>query len=176
MPPIEPGQAVLTAQGMLVHAALHAPVAPFSWEFQADLDGDTERTARIPLRFTRPVQILGFYPSVIRNAALGALENPTTEHVLCLLHANREIMYTNRLESGQGAQVPENFVTLASLGVQVPRLVNIQLRQGAPELAAEFRWKRWNAAFEETPVYPNAIVTLTAFARYLTEEEIVRAG
>ena len=172
---MDESQAVLTgSRATLIHAANHAPVAPFSWEFEADLDGDTEQTARIPLRFSRPVQILGFYPSVINNADLGQLEQPTTDHVLCLLHANRETMYTHRLESPEAAAAPENYVTLASLGVQVPRLVNIQLRQGAPELEAQFRWKRWAAAFEETPVYPDVIVSLTCYARYLTEEERIR--
>lgn len=156
----------------LVYAANHAPVAPFSWEFQAELDGDEEQTGRILLRFSRPVQILGFYPSVINNADLGQLEQPTTDHVLCLLHANRETMYTNRLESASGAQAPEDYVTLASLGVQVPRLVNIQLRDGAPSMEAAFRWKRWAAAFEQTPVYPNVIVSLTCYCRYLTPEEL----
>ena len=165
-------QAVRTgSRGVLIHAANHAPVAPFSWEFQADLDGTLEGTARIPLKFTRPVQILGFYPSVILNAAIGSLALPTTEHVLVLLHANREVMYTHRLESGAGAQAPENFVTLASMGVQVPRLVNIQLRQGAPELACEFRWKRWAATYASSPVYPDVIVSMTVYARYLTKDE-----
>jgi hypothetical protein len=162
------------SKGTLIHTALSGPVAAFSWEFQADLDGNQEETARIPLAFSRPVQVLGMYPSVIRNAALGQLEDPTAEHILCLLQANRETLYTNRLESAQGAQAPENYVTLASLGVQVPRLVNIQLRQGSPELACQFRWKRWSAAIQATPVYPDAIVSLTLYARYLSESERVR--
>lgn len=170
---MNPDQAVQTGSlAMLVHAANHAPVAPFSWEFQAELDGDEEHTGRIPLRFARPVQILGFYPSVINNEALGQLEQPTTEHVLCLLHANRETLYTNRLESGAGAQAPEDYVTLASMGVQVPRLVNIQLRDGSPTLEAAFRWKRWAAAFEDTPVYPDVICSLTCYCRYLTAAEL----
>ena len=40
-------------------AAIHAPIAPLSWSLVAELPGSAEETGDVPVRFTRPIELLG---------------------------------------------------------------------------------------------------------------------
>lgn len=148
-----------------VIAALHAPVAPLTWEVQVALPDAQQETARIPLDFRGPLEIVGLYPSVIRSTNAGGLVVPTTEDILCLIDINNEERLTNRLEQGSAAGPGSVFVTLAALGVQVPRLLRKELKNARPNVNVQFRWKRAvGAAF-----YEDAIVSLAFMVRYLEE-------
>jgi len=145
-------------------AALHAPVAPYTWEVQALLARTAIETGRIPLRWNRPVEILGFYASVRQASAVGGLILPTPDDVVVALSANQENRFTNRLEDAAATGQAESFVTLAALSVQVPRLTRIQLRNASPQIDVAFRWKTNVPA---TPTFEDASVSLAFFCRYL---------
>ncbi len=154
---IDPGQPL---------AALHAPVAPYTWEVQALLLRTIQETGRIPLRWNRPIEIIGMYAAVRQASAVGGLLVPTVDDVLVALSANQEDRFTNCLEdTGQTAQA-ESFVTLGALSVAVPRLTRIMLTNGTPQVDVAFRWKAHNVI--ATPSFENAMISLSFYCRYIS--------
>jgi hypothetical protein len=141
--------------------ALHAPMAPLTWEARALLPSASPETNRIPLRFPRPVEILGFFPTVIdTDAATGV------SHTLNTLDVSLDINATDRVTSGEGVSTAAGgtagtFVTLAALGIQAPRLVGLKLRNSNPDMGFVFRSKRGSGVFN------SALVTVATFARYI---------
>jgi len=155
---IDPGQPL---------AALHAPVAPYTWEVQATLLRTVQETGRIPLRWNRPVEIIGMYAAVRQASVAGCgLLIPTVDDLLVAVSANQEDRFTNRLEdTGQTAQA-ESFVTLGSLSVQAPRLTRIMLTNGSPQVDVAFRWKAHNPI--ATPRFEDAMISLSFYCRYVS--------
>lgn len=147
-------------------AALHAPTAMYSWECQTILLRTVQDTGRIPLRWNRPVEIIGMRPSVVANAIVGGgLLVPTAEDIVCAVSANQQDKFTNRLEFAAAVGAAESFVVLAALGVQTPRLTRIQLTNESPQLDVTFRWR---TNLPGTPTYEDANIALTLFCRYLS--------
>lgn len=146
--------------------ALTAPIAPYTWEVQVLLDNDVQETGRIPLRWNRPVEIVGMFSAVCR-ASVGGLLVPTTTDISCLLSANQEDRFTNRLEDASQTAQAESFVTLASLDVQVPRLTRIELKNASPQIDVAFRWKQHNNI--ASPIFESALVSLSFYCRYISE-------
>jgi hypothetical protein len=147
-----------------------AAVAPFTWEVQATLGGAVLQTGRIPLRFPKPVEIVGFYPSIVDgSAAGGGLVSASLDDVLVLLDANEERRFTNRLEQTAAAATGAGFVTLGALGAaRAQRFLDLKLRNAAPDIGVQFRWKRDPSA---GAIFEDAIVCLAFFARYLEAGE-----
>lgn len=150
------------------HTEQLAAVAPLTWEVQATLGRTTLQTGRIPLDFRGPVEIVGFYPSVIAgSAAGGALVAPTLDDILVLLDANNQERFTNRLEQTTAAATGAGFVTLGALGSErAARFVDLKIRNARPDVGVQFRWKRDPAG---GAIYEDAIIGLAFFARYLDE-------
>ena len=150
-------------------AALVAPCAPFTWEVFAELTGSDQATARIPIEFPRPVEILGMRPSVIAITD-GALRVPTADDLLALVDANSERRYTNALGvSGPATGNAGSFATLASLSTQGQqgRLVRIRLENAKPTMGVTFRWKLAVPAPPAPAIYEDAHIGLALFCRYL---------
>ncbi|OFW65958.1 MAG: hypothetical protein A2Y74_05345 [Actinobacteria bacterium RBG_13_63_9] len=154
---IDPGQAL---------AALHAPIAPYTWEVQATLLRTVQETGRIPLRWNRPVEIIGMYAAVRQASVAGGLLVPTTDDLVCALSANQEDRFTNRLEDVSQTAMAETFVTLAALSVQVPRLMRIMLTNAAPQVDIAFRWKTHNPI--GTPRFEDALISVAFYCRYIS--------
>lgn len=151
--------------GQLV-AANHSPVAPYTWEVQANLVRTVQDTGRIPLRWNRPVMIVGMYASVVQNSQIGGLLIPTTDDITCEISANQEDRFTNRLEDTAATGLVTSFVTLEALSVQVPRLQEIRLENAAPQIDVAFRWKTNNPA---AVTYEDAYCSLAFFCVYITD-------
>lgn len=150
--------------------ALHAPVAPYTWEVRSTLLTTQQETTRIPIFFRGPVEIQGFYPSVRINGAVqgGTRRIPTTDNVMVMMDINQQDRLTNRLESTSVAGPGQSFVTLASMGVLVPRLIRIQILNAAPDVGIQFRWDQ-DPAPGGVPIYENCLIQLAFFCRYLDE-------
>jgi len=146
-------------------AALHAPIAPFSWELRAELPRTSEETGDIPMRFSRPVEILGLQAVVIpvRPLAGGGLIIPTIDDIDVSLVSDNEDMWTKRLtDSGSaGALVP-----LSGLTVDTPRLLRIVPKGDAPDFTWKFAWAQFVSG---TPIYEDALIRCTIFARYISQ-------
>lgn len=149
--------------------ALHAPVAPFTWGVQANLDSDAAETPRIPVDFKRPVLIVGFHPTVVVRGPLsgGGVKVPTTDDVLCLLDVNQQTRYTNRADDTTAAGEGMSFITLSSLGVlEGARLTEILLDEPSPDVGVQFRWKTNAEPGGGAQEYDNAVVALDFFCIY----------
>lgn len=147
------------------HTPELAAVAPYTWEVQATLGRTVLQTGRIPLSFKKPVKIVGFYPSVIQGSAVGGLLLPTLDDILVLLDANEERRFTNRLEQTAAAATGAGFVTLGALGsARAQRFLDLKLRNAAPDIGVQFRWKRDPTG---GPWYEDAMIGLAFFVKYL---------
>lgn len=153
------------------HTPELAAVAPFTWEVQAELGRTVLQTGRIPLDFRGPVEIVGFYPSVIASSAVGGgLLAPTLDDILVLLDVNNEQRFTNRLEQTTAAATGAGFVTLGALGAaRAQRFLDLKIRNARPDVGVQFRWKRDPNG---VAIYQNALIGLAFFARYLEPGEV----
>lgn len=151
-------------------AALHAPVAPYTWEIRARLENDQPETGVIPIHFRRPVEIVGMFPTVIlAPPAAGGLLLANTDDIECLIDINQKRRLTNQLQE-TGVQGPgESFVTLSSLSVFTPRLLREKLRADSPDLGVQFRWKVFN---DGAPDYEDIIIGLSLYCRFLDADEV----
>lgn len=158
---------------MQSHTPELASVAPYTWEVQAALGGATLQTGRIPLDFRGPVEIVGFYPSIIVDGAPagGALVAPTLDDVLVLLDVNNEKRFTNRLEQTTGAATGAGFVTLGALGAaRAQRFMSLRITNARPDVGVQFRWKV--APPGGGPIYEDAMIGLAFFAKYIEPGEV----
>jgi hypothetical protein len=148
-------------------AALHAPVAPLTWELHAELPGTSAETGDIPVRFLRPVEITGLFAVVIPKRPLGGggLIIPSIDDIEVQLTSDNEDLWTKRLtESGsEGGMVP-----LGGLTVAVPRLLRIVPLGDAPDFTWKFSWAQFVSA--ASPIYEDAIIRLAIYARYISKE------
>ncbi len=147
--------------------ALHAPASPMTWETRSILRGSTPQGPRVPFRFPRPVEIVGFFPSVIPILpASGGGTVPTTDSISCAIDTDNQ----NYMTSGDGISTNAGgtagpFVTLSSLSVQVPRVVGYKLRNPTPDIGFQFQWKIDPGL---TPfIFRDVIIGMVIFARYL---------
>lgn len=153
-------------------AALHAPVAPFTWEVRSLINSTILETGRIPIHFNQPVEILGFKPTVILSGvALGGTRRiPTTNDLMILFDINQRERLTNRLESTSTAGIGQAYVTLETFNVITPRLIRIRMQNEAPDVGIQYRWSQ-DPAPGGVPIYESAIVSLAFFCRYIADEE-----
>jgi hypothetical protein len=151
-------------------AALHAPVAPYTWEVRSVLLTTQVETTRIPIFFRGPLEIMGFFPTVRVNGAIqgGTRRVPTTDNVMVMLDINQQDRMTNRLESTSVANPLASYVTLSAMSVFVPRLTRIQIVNASPDVGIQFRWDQ-DPQPGGVPIYENALVQLAFFCRYLDE-------
>ncbi len=150
-------------------AALSQPVAKYTWEVQSTLSRTSEETRRIPIKWQRPVKIVGMYPTVIAGTSVGGgLLIPTVNDILVVLNANQKDRYTNRLEDVASTGLGESYVTLGSLSTSQAagnRMLEIELNVPAPQLDVAFRWKRPPTG--GVALYEDAIVGLCLFCNYV---------
>ena len=147
--------------------ALHAPASPMSWEVVSILRGSTPQGPRQPFRFPRPVEIVGFMPTVIPILpASGGGTVPTSDSIAVQIDTDNQ----NYLTSGDGISTNAGgsagpFVTLSMMGVQVPRIVGYKLRNPTPDIGFTFRWK-----IDPGPspfIFRDVIIGMGIYARYL---------
>lgn len=142
-------------------AALYAPEADLTWETRVLLPGATVQSARQPLVFPKPVDIVGLYPSVIATTNTNGLITPTLNDIDVALDMNAQQYFS----SGSGINnaaggTAGSFVTLAAMAIQIPRLFILHLDAAQPDFGMTFKWKRG------TGFYQDAFVAVAVYARY----------
>jgi len=155
--------------------ALHAPVAPYTWEVRSQLLTTQLETTRIPIFFRGPIEILGFQPTV---RVLGSIQGgtrriPTIEDLMVMFDINQQDRLTNRLESTSVAGPGMSYVTLSTFSVLTPRLIRIQIKNASPDVGIQFRWCQTPEP-NGVPIYENALIQLAFFCRYLDEVDYVK--
>lgn len=146
--------------------ALHAPMAPFTWDAQASLAGNSDAsTGRVPITFRGPVEIIGLRPSIVQKTR-GALVVPTAEDIIVEFDGNDEARFTNTLgDSSSATSGSSTSVVLASLGVQTPRLMGIKLENDKPNIGVKFRWRIQPVG--GAAVFEDADIRLSFYCRWL---------
>ena len=147
--------------------ALHAPASPMSWETTTILRGSTIAGPRVPFKFPRPVEIVGFFPTVLPILpSSGGATVPTSDSIAVQIDTDNQ----NYITSGDGISTNVGgtagpFVTLSMMSVQVPRIVGYKLRNPTPVIGFTYRWKIDPGL---TPfIFRDVIISMGIYARYL---------
>ena len=150
--------------------ALHAPASPMTWEINTFLDGTVQTTQRNSFRFPRPVEIVGFFSTlVIDVAASEDLFTPSLDDIAVQIDTDNQAYLTSAdgISSPAGGKAG-TFVTVSAMDVQVPRVVGYKLRNPTPDIGFTYRWKQLvTAGADEGPVYKSAMISTAMFARYI---------
>lgn len=147
--------------------ALHAPISPFTWGLTVELPNTVEGTADVPVRFGRPVELMGLKASVLPKLPLaGNLVIPTVEDFDILLQTDNQDTWTKTLKESGGAG---GFVPLSHLTIDTPRLLRIVPVGDAPDFTFQFQWAQF--IDPSHPLYESAIIRLSAIARYISKDE-----
>jgi len=147
--------------------AMSAPASPMSWESVSILRGATLTGPRVPFRFPRPVEIVGFLPTVLPILpASGGGTVPTTDSIACAIDTDNQ----NYLTAGDGISTNAGstagpYVTLTALSVQAPRVVGYKLRNPTPDIGFTFRWKLDPGV--APGIFRDVLVSMAIYARYL---------
>jgi len=149
-------------------AALNAPVTPETWALVAELDRTVQGTGDVPVRFTRPIEILGMKALVSPRYPLagGGLIIPTVDDIDVFLTTDNEDVWTRRLKESGGEG---NFVPLAHLTVDVPRLLRIVPKGDAPDLSFQFQWAQFPPATGAP--WESCVIRLSLLTRYISKED-----
>lgn len=124
------------------HAALHAPVAPYTREARVVLEDDQRESERVTFDWAKPVRIVGFHASV-EVTGEQELATPTLDTILVLVDTHsEERVYTRRAAvPGANAQF-QQYVTLSSIVYASGRLVDMVIESDAPQLGVRFAGRR----------------------------------
>jgi hypothetical protein len=146
--------------------ALHAPASPMTWEVRTNLASTVQRTNRISFRYPRPVEIVGFLPTLVVYGAQVALLTPSTDDLMVAIDTDNQ----NYLTSGEGVSSNAGgtagpFITLTAMSVQVPRIVGYKLKNPTPSIGFTFQWAQ-NVTVA-APVYRDVTIAMAMYARYL---------
>lgn len=150
--------------------ALHAPASPMSWEINTFLDGTVQTTQRNSFRFPRPVEILGFFSTlVIPITEDEDLLTPSLDAIAVQIDTDNQAYLTSAdgISSPAGGKAG-TFVTVAAMDVQVPRVVGYKLRNPTPDIGFTYRWKQLvTSGVDDGPVYKSCMISTCMYARYL---------
>jgi hypothetical protein len=146
--------------------ALHAPASPMTWEINTFLDGTIQQTARQSFRFPRPVEIVGFFSTLVIDVNSADLITPSLDAIAVQIDTDNQAFLTaaDGISSPAGGKAG-TFVTVSAMDVQVPRVVGYKLRNPTPDIGFTYRWKQLTSADE--PVYDDAMISTAIYARYL---------
>ena len=119
--------------------ALHAPIAPLTWEVRAPLARTTQETGRKPFTFPYQAEIVGMRPVVLALGGPGAV--PTADDIEVSMDLSDVYNLTSTQgDNANGTAADGTFVTLAAIGVQVPRLMMFRPDGIQPQIGFKFRW------------------------------------
>lgn len=141
-----------------------APIAPYTWEVGVFMPSSVAVSERVAFTFPEATEVVGFFPAVENApAAQQNLVVATTSSIQVAIDVDKN----NELTSAEGVTTvgtsPRGgqFVNLAAVGVQAPRLFGLQLRGVNPVMGCQFRWKRGAGVYNDT------FVMLSIYARPL---------
>jgi hypothetical protein len=125
-----------------------------------------QRTNRISFRYPRPVEIVGFLPTLVVYGTQALLLTPSTDDLMVAIDTDNQ----NYLTSGEGVSSNAGgtagpFITLTSMSVQVPRIVGYKLKNPTPSIGFTFQWAQNVTA--AAPVYRDVTIAMAMYARYL---------
>lgn len=154
------GSALNSFDGAFV--ALHAPMAPDTYEARGMLLSGSAESDLLSMRFPSRVQIVGMLPTIVPYGAQG--RRPTLDDIdvsMSSFSGKTNLTSATGITTPAGGGKDGTFVTLSGMSVQAPRLHGIRLDAPTPEVHWKFRWKLGPGTYQD------AIVTMLVFARPL---------
>lgn len=151
--------------------ALHAPIAPETWEARTLFLGANATSERISLDIPFPCMIVGAYTS-ISVLTTGGATTPTLNDIDCALDLNTheymtQIQGTTTPIVGGGLQKDGTFTTLAALSCNQnagARLLGWVVPYRTAQIGVSFRWKQGGGVYKDTHT------AISFFARPLQEQ------
>lgn len=143
-------------------AALHAPVAPDTWELSTLLNSADPQSSREAMRIPNPTEIVGICVSIVALTQPVGLLVPTADDIAVSIDLDNKTYLTSARGITTAALGRDGtFVSLGCIDVKVPRLFGVKLTNPSTELGVTFRWKRG------INVYQNSLIALDLFTRPL---------
>lgn len=146
-------------QALSQYIALTAPRAQLTREVSIYLSAGDVESDRVQIEFPRPVEIVGFEPTLVDVDPSTGLIVPTLDDVLVSIDSSLE----ERPTASVGFTAPgggSGYVTLSTISARVPRLWGWELRDSRPVIGFQLRWKLPGTRRD-------ALVGIAAIARYL---------
>jgi len=149
-------------------ATLAAPIAPWTYEVRTLLSALLPDTNRVSFKFPWMVNVVGMQATLSivqpRVVAPATFPDPTLNDIDCMVDLNNEAFLTGNdgltTPAGQGGN---NFVTLATLSIQTPRLLGLKIKgESKPEVGFTFRWKQ-PPTIAIPQLYQSTIVSVALF-------------
>jgi hypothetical protein len=150
--------------------ALHAPIAPMSWEARTQFASASPVSERIQLDLPFPCMLVGAFTVVEPIGAAGGLVVPTANSIDVTIDLNNhefmtQIQGTTTPVVGGALSRDGTFSTLAAIGVNGgARLLGWVIPYRTAQLGVTFRWK------QGAGVYQTSHVGITFYARALQEQ------
>ena len=150
--------------------ALHAPIAPMTWEARTQFLSTQATSERIQLDIPFPCMLVGAFVSVEPIGAAGGLTVPTANSIDVTLDLNNhefmtQVQGTTTPIVGGGLSRDSTFSTLAALGVNGgARLLGWVIPYRTAQLGITYRWK------QGAGVYQTSHVGIAFYARSLQEQ------
>lgn len=145
--------------------AVNSPVADRTWEQRVQLLGSSSTTERLNFVLPFPMEIVGMYPTVVRQAAAVVVRDPSADLVDVSMDVNLSDIYTQANGiSTPGGPNGGTYVTLSSFNSgtglgSAGRQFGLRLTAPNPNLGFTFRWKLGANSCD------TAIITMALFAR-----------
>lgn len=151
-------------QGM--HTALVAPNSPYSWENRVIVPVAAGLAERIAYKFPQNMDVVGFNPvltdlGVVAPSFVPGNVLSSQNDWDVAIDINNENILTNLegVSTSVGGTRGGQFISLASVGILVPRLFALKLISMAPEIGMTFRSKRGANVFRDV------MISVTMFVR-----------
>jgi hypothetical protein len=151
------------AQMSDAYVALQAPQVPLTWEAFGTIESDQAESPILPIRFPKPVQLIGIRPTIrpLSFLPLPPLVAPSLDDVLLSISIDREKQLTAQQQPGTTSAAGSSFVSAGALSLGLPRLLAQEITSPTPQLDFQFRWR------QGTGVFVACSVSVAVYARYL---------
>ncbi len=143
--------------------ALMSPMAERTWEASTVYLGSEGESPLAPIKFPRPIEILGFKLIVVPASFVAAppLVVATLDDLQISIGYDQENVITNTQDQTTTAG-PVQFASASAMDMTIAnRLIGLKIRSPNPELQFKWRWKQGPGVFTD------AIVTAACAVRYL---------
>lgn len=135
-----------------------APFAPVTWQGETVLASSSSVSGRVDLRFNRPVEIVGLYPSIVAVGSVG--RDATLDDVACQIDIDRQSFRTSSITD---TNQTSNFVVLGALACK-ERQLGLHIETPSPNVGLTFAWR------VPTGTCKDSLIAVTTFCRWLDQE------
>lgn len=132
-----------------------APMAPETWQGECVLPTNQLESGRIDMRFSRPVEIVGIYPSIVSVGSVGV--DAKIDEISCQIDIDRQNFRTSNITD---TTQTSNFVVLGALA-QEKRNLGLRICTSQPSVGFTFRWRTALNTRKDT------LIAVTLYCRWI---------